>query len=1659
MIHYNAELDKMKKYFPSHTDIRKRINSSVGGAMLHAMAKEADDIQATIEEYKKDFFLLCYLGKEDTIPSHLYITLIGYHDEITVPGLDVTEDVMEFYQNLDSKVLYQDGCLIADKSALDDTTQIEYIVDDTYTYKNKLEYQHVWNVFDEFALFAGLKRYDNEKNSELAWRTLQVFKAFPNASEQGLKNAIKNALINIDDIDDEQITIEKPTVENLALPDDAYKDIYEHITQYNKDLLRVKNWDTTLWEHPFKKLAMLAHPWDIKPAEYQDGVGHSDSLKVDYLSNINAEDTTDVEVVGYEKDHETIREYIRNNNIETSVLLKLIKYENEITPRKLEYKITASDVEKINPYNIEIEALQHSSGTTQYDLSDFVTELQGVTEVPRNILAAGKKYELDFLAKSSYSSMEIFKCEAKQNGVITDLRRTGNGYELKNNVLVNTDVLLHATSTDDLKSFDNIKNVDDGFTLDSSAQEGHIELDIEGMSQASFNYNITCDEVNVTDNSAIVTPSKDFILSSDGKSLTCNTTDSLNNIIIKISNCSSYSFELAAGSDEIHQGAVVVTTAYDNESNQQTYTAATKISKQFDKTKDVKIVIQKYGQNPVTIRNIRAARYKITVRTKIGEIRSNPMYSSLPAFSGKNTLLFDITALTARPPVIHYIHIGNSLFGANYKVKVDATAGAVAMDIDSNCNVRLFDITSGSKQLIDSDYSTKPQYVNNTISTAYIIVDLSSFMSIQETNPAIHHKYQGTAKDYIEIAPGQTIDKITIKGDSLKVIERKSLYELLINGTTGQEIYVSRATTSFIVKDGINTKLVDINRDMLNAKADSFRVTGILGKLTAVFLLDIEKNIQYIDRQISRSFERMCLLPVDKNEYVAYNDTYMISTEKRNIPLINVFNPLISFTKTYFYQISDVKSQTDPTASALFIHEDGSEENWSFGVPRNGIVARTKLEFGNTETYELNISQVYNKYILSNEIPLEDKYYIGDSEHWLKEYIIETPEGIQVDNLDEETEELIYIENDGFNKLQYSNVQIRSIELSSGALVEQYEVLNKEGILIWHDRALYGKAARVSYIVQKPVSLSYSDDDVLYKEISYNVNAYRQIPGSINIFKRIKDGTCLALSFPKKADKVIVRLSNEGFQATVNPDKTAVNIIQMKKTNKLAYHNGYIYEDGLEYYMFCDKFRDEVARMDHVELINVSRLGDRLLFRMKSSNFLPHSNMATKVLAPLCCLDFRKKRFEDVSKLQKMTACESFNGWYSYNMDVNLGHGHNGLGIALKTKDRGLGYALLDVTDFIEKGNILSLWTMGELSVGLAKETLIDNMPFTKSICIEKEDIQLLKKRGEYRYMIFKESPQQETRYYLIVEGNGIIDDIVAKKHTNLYDMEKSHVKNIDRLGIEIEEKMLPSFIRHLEFDELGAKYVDLEVSGNGIITTAMNVEWGLTHLAAINLSECKIYDGDLEKDRIIAYRSTKVITEPIYLRSKNSIEKTVVKINDVFADELKGFVISVYSSVSRKGGYNKIFSVKDSNIAELPKHLLNNYVKIEIEAKQGKIINSIDVYAKYIESDESILAVFAKEAGSLVTKIYDLGTAARFKLNNIEFESNQPQNVQFYIRGCRENRQDFEFTQWHKYEQDKTQRELNPVILDNYELLQFKIELTGKDTKALIHGFDMEVL
>lgn len=1658
MINYKKSLNKAKGYFPSHTDFRKRTDKSIGGAVLHAMSKESDNIQDTIEEYKKDFFLLCYTGREETIPAYFFVTPVGIADKITVDGYIITTDVEVFYSDFSTYILYQDGFLIIHPSALEDgADSISYIVNDIYTYKSKLEYRHIWNVFDEFALFAGLKRLEDETNTELAWRTLQVFKSWPSSTNQGLKNSIKNILINYEKISDDDISIEVPTAENLAEELPSGEDVYEHITQYNRDLFRTKKWDSSLWEHSFKKLGYLAHPWDKQPKEVKNGIGFGNDVKVDYLRNFNGEDTTRAIITGYKKDRKTVYDYVRNNNIETTIPLKLTKYEDTITPKRVEFRVTASEVQKINAQKIFIDAFQKQTGTISYPISDLYVSSENVTQEPRNKVLANRTYRLRFMAKSAYDDMSIFKCSLQQGSQSKDLRKESGRFKFKKGVLTNSDILAHVNSTIGMKSFDNIVNVNNGFSIESTAKPAVAKIDVTGMSQAIIQYETECQEVNVTDNSSIVTASENFKLSNDGRSYTASTTDSLSTIQISLKSCGSYSFELAKNTGNVPQGAIIVTTIIDGNATQETYTNAATISNKFKETKDVQILIKKYGQAPVTIKNISACRYKVTLTTDKGDLVVTPMSKRLPVFSGSNLLTVTIEAYTAFSPVVKFVHVGSSLLNAKHDIEFTPTADGF-LDIKSSCKVALYDISSGVKLLSDN-YVTTPLYRNTSTSVGYIVLDTGSFTSIVSSSPVIQHTYKGQPFDYIELQPGEAIDNIIISGTKLSSVSSKTLSSLLYKDAANYEVYISRATSSFIVKNGGNTELKPLKREDIDGRADVVKISGEIESLTAMFIIDSEKDITSVGSELDRNFETLTLIPHDKQDFVAYNSIYMLSEEKRGFPLANTFYPIMSFTELYFYRISDINAENENT-SVKFIQDNGNEQNWSVGVPAKGLVAKTKVDFNNTQTYEINISYLRDRYILSNEIPLSDYYSIDGNQKELAEFIISPPEGMAITSIPIEVEETIYAENDGFNKLQYSNVKILSIKNSSGLLITSYDILPTEGILIWKDAALAGKSLKINYIVQKPVSIAYVDDNLLYKEVSYSTGAYKKI-GPVITINDLEDGATIPVSFDEEPDKVTVSLSNDTFESIVSPDLKSVKIIKIADTDKLAYHNGYFYDSGQEFWQFCNKYEDTTDRMANVNLENVTRLGDQFLFRMKSTNLLPHSSMNADTLTLLCELDFQKKRFENISKLNSLTACNTLSSWHGFNMDISLCSAVNDIGINFKEKSNDVvSYAVFEITDYISKNDIISMWTSGQLNIYFTQETQKDNMSFTKSVCIDEDALKAFSKTQDFVYYIMKEPPSPETRYYIVIVGNGAIDDIIIKKYTNLADMMSSHTKNINKLGFVFHEQLVPNYTHKLVFDKVGSSYKNLEINSSNVIRPSTTVEWGLTQIERFEIDDCTFIGGDQHKDWVIATRNDTVVTTPsFYISNQASAQKVFIKVNDVFSKQLKGFTIKAYGCSFRNGKYTKFFEAQDTNIAEISGDNIPNFIKVEICMTKGQVVNSVDVYAKYVERDNvTNVASMPKNGGEILSKIYDLGDVYKFKISGVNFESNQAQNIKIYVRGFRENKYDFVATDWIEYI-NGSESGIAPVSFDDYRLLQFKIIVTGQDTQITIKDFDVEVI
>ena len=81
---------KMKVHFPKWMDIRRKVKTSSGGQLLYTVAEELTEIESAINDYRKDFFIDNYIGREDEILTYLYKYQIGIIDldslKITSPS-------------------------------------------------------------------------------------------------------------------------------------------------------------------------------------------------------------------------------------------------------------------------------------------------------------------------------------------------------------------------------------------------------------------------------------------------------------------------------------------------------------------------------------------------------------------------------------------------------------------------------------------------------------------------------------------------------------------------------------------------------------------------------------------------------------------------------------------------------------------------------------------------------------------------------------------------------------------------------------------------------------------------------------------------------------------------------------------------------------------------------------------------------------------------------------------------------------------------------------------------------------------------------------------------------------------------------------------------------------------------------------------------------------------------------------------------------------------------------------------------------------------------------------------------------------------------------------------------------------------------------------
>ena len=1657
--------------FPSWGDIRKRPWTSIGGKYLLSIMEENEYINEAFEEFKKSFFLKSYIGKEDKILCQVYVSQIGTLNgfRLVQPERAITSNSRTFLSDPLSYAMYQDGYLVISYGNGENEDEMITYIHNNETYQSKLEKRDLWNIFDEFALFSSLVRYPGETNEQLVQRILASFKRPTNGTENGLKNAIINAVTNYENVKPSEIIFEKPNENNMHLLCDEGISIYEKLSHINKDIAREKVWDQTTWENPFKKMEYIPNKWDKVLEGYQHGTGQKDDLLVRLSTDSENTETTDISVVGYIKSKILINDYVRRQGIRKKIPLQLTKYKDELVARNIEYKIEAAPAIEIDPNSVYIQGARHVSGQTECLLSDVMVSKEELTEIMRGQVPAGQIYNLEFHPKDAYSDAVIERCNFVQDdGTVTSLLIEKGPYKWDNGIFRNTDVKIHAEKLSDFVGSRNIISAEtNGVTLGTESTSGELSLNVSGMAGMPVHIGVSCDETDYTDNTNYVSVSGGF--RHDSHSYICDSPDSESTLEVRME-CSSLSFELVRNMDS-PQGAIAIQLFVNGVLDKKSsgiFTDAKKYSYTFGNLSNVRLVITKVGLYSTTIRDIRAARNKITCWLDHGDITELPEmgYVQLPMdMPQSNTLHIMVDSYSNFPPIIEYVHVGASLAKSYYLIKSVSTESGGYFDIRSNCIVRLVNRTSGKDIEENSNYITYPLYRNNTGHNVTAYIDLSSYSSITSTSrPVSRGAYRGVLLYTITLAPKESVDILRILGETRILRERQKISHFLHTSAT-DKVYISSNTDGFVIQDkNGRAVLKTIPRSDLMKNADEFIFDGLPKKTSGAFRSSSGVSIGISTAQ---SFNVCYAVSTDNEKYIAYNNLQMFQPVVDGIQMVNTFSPVLDMNRLMFYKIQgDIIADGEVIAKALFAHEASgkiSYDDWSLGQSPAGIRVEYYVSYTNAERFQIELDNLNESFTISNNIDLRDKYVKDSVSYELSRYIIDPPEDMQVTYKDSTVMEPVVVKTDQFNKLYYSNVKSVKLVTCEGIAIPEtdYEVLHDAGIIVWKKWLdLVGKTVNVVYTYRYPVSLEFKSLDSLYELVGYSLEAYEAINDTPVVISGLKDGDHRNVIIQGKVpDRLTVRLSNKNFHAIVSWNQVTVS--RLADAPVAIVHSGYYYDKDKEYYLFENDNQDKLDSMNNVELERIERTANAFRGIQASSNYVFDSVMTNEGRQEtLCHIDCvrDKHRIKGLSRLKNITSCESYQQWNDFNMDISFVDGHNGLGLKFDAAEKA-SYALLDLTPYIEPGVMISFTANGNLQCDIMKEILIQGQGMVKSNFVQK--FKECDKDGEYRWYVF-DTIEEDTRYYLCIRGNGTIDDIICREKEE-FSLEDLHKKPISALKFDIPERLPKSYEQYMEFDCDGNELHGLEIDAAGMIETGSTVDWGLTLVEDCRplFERFTVENIDLRKD---VFRSVtkegRIISPWIYIRNTDAIDTLYIKINDVIVDPMRYFGVHVRSADSLYGANQReIHYSKKTNLAEIKSGSLRPYIQIEVEIAPERVINSIEVYAKYVEN-ENPLHVTPNADGYLLTKVYNTVVAANYRPKYMTGSVTHSEHISIFVRGYRQDKEHGVWTNWYEcyFDKDMIFSE-DSHVFENYQYFQFRIAISDEDASIKIDNFVFEVV
>lgn len=1619
--------------FPKWMDIRKRKNKATGAHYLRSLTDESENVTEAIEEMRKSFFANNYIGKESSVVDFLKFVNIGTVDVKTItikdPKLILTEDYEEFTNNMSTHILYDNGVLFVDYDL--GLEKIRYSIGEN-NYESPLNDYHVWNTFDEFAMFSGIERLEGERNKELLNRIFAVYRNIPNSTEAGIKNAIVNELSNLADVTPYDLNISILNDENIHKVSSTGRTVSEEIVDIDKDVFRAKVWDKSLWDHPFKKLAYANHKWDEEIAVKQNGTGQKFDLQVSLLSELQNLEETDVEIDVYKKSSVKVLNYIKDNRTDVDIPLNLTKYKDELSPIKVEYKIVAEDARELTE-DVYIESYSKESGEFTLALDNIVVDRydKEYTVLEGGLLEEGNEYKITLYPKDAYSRMGIEYINYKDNNDSLNYATEKEGFVKRGDFIESDRSAFYGDTISNFYSNTNMKNASKGITISDAANPGEVQIDVSNIENKYVKYEVDCELTEITTDPEFIEQSGFKEVNNSWESTDNDGTFVIEGIFSKLTYL-------------IDEGNVTIERIIDGKKTVNISNGRKEETFSFDQPTGVKITIKKiHNSGKTVIRGIKYSRYELDVNLSSGSLIVTPQGTAIPKSTGGSRYLsIRLKTYTGFSPVLKYVYIGSTLAQVKYETDVFTAGPGASVKIKSNCIAELTNITTGD---IISNYKTDTIYSNNKSEDIYIEIDSSMIESIEESKPSIvTMTYKNAVGKYIRLAPGESITNLWIKGSMLRLNERKSVNSLL--APNYEKIYLSKFFKRFIIKGTSGERASRILRSNLDGSSNLIVVKNLPADISCVFVTDEVNNKEFIGTSYE-NFESIYFMPKNINEYVMYEEERMVSKEIRNIEPINNFYPQLAKNKLVILRID--KGLENDKVDILF-----EETNNIFSVGFKKVKMIADKEFVANQ-FSANETVMNRNFVLTNYMELPDTITIDDREHEIAEFIVQPPEDFEIVYEKKLSGlESYYVKNDGFNKLYYSNVvSIVSIKDNSGKEIDKnlYDILNNEGVIYWKDLSLAGMVFSVQYEYNNPTYIKVVNTDVLYNIVGYTVNTLA-LEGTIT-YHGIRQNTSLSKEEKEllgEAAHYSVSSSNPKINASL--DKGVIVLTHILSEDDVLVRPGYYYSNNREWYYFVTPAKKDVGGMIGVDFHEVEKINGDLILSQASVNHITSSNMLSKDMRKLFEYHIQNREHGE-SRLNAITSCDSYFIWKLFNADIEIvDGGFNGKGLKVKCHANE-SYLSMEITEALFDNAMISLHADDRLKCYIAKQT---GQEFNKNIFCE--EVFEMVKEDNFRVYRFNKI-NAEDRYFLILRGEGVIDDIVVGESSN--DLVSVHKKSIHEKFFEIPEEMKEESEQRLLFDKNYNTFNRTEISDEGYIVTSTDLEWGLTKLGEINSDWNKgvysnvriIKDSYLKTDDKAGIYYTKVFE----VNKLANLANLYVKINDICFEEMKNFSITVLTSTSEKDNYYTVGVERENNIIKIDGPKIKRFVKMVIEIPKNKVIENISLFGEYKEGLDNI-RVRTYTHGDMISKVYDVGARANFQFKRVLVEDSTDK-VSVYVRGIKQNNIDSAATEWKKLHLDEEGNVTNFVVFEDYEMFQFKVALEAETSAIKINGYELEVI